>query len=174
MRVICGVLFALGIPWAMIAWIFIFGLPVVVVEEYQAGRIRAVVQLVVLWPLFAGHFPLGYLVWSRWLLIALGRRRSTRRFWVVASVHHFCWLVISLIEYLQGNSLSPVIDGYAAVVFSCVCCWRPFHVQWWRRIYLTRDRISERSSFSVTASSKIGADLMGWIVAMFSDCWRAG
>ena len=120
MRVIAAILFLLGIPWALIAWVIIFGGPAAIVEEFQAGRTKDVLNLVLFWPLWAAHICLGYYVWARWLSITRDRSRSTRRFWLVASGHHLVWIVGGVIAYVQDNSSPPVILGYAVVVF-CVC-----------------------------------------------------
>jgi hypothetical protein len=119
MRVIAAILFVLGIPWALIAWIFVLGGPAAIVEEYRAGRMMDVLDLILFWPLWAVHISLGYFIWSRWFSITRGNGKSTRRFWVLASGHHLAWIAFGVVAHLQGDS-SPAILGYAVVVF-CVC-----------------------------------------------------
>lgn len=120
MRAIAAILFVLGIPWALIAWITVFGGPGAMVEEFQAGRIKDALGFLLFWPLFAAHVALGYYVWARWFSITRDRNKSTRKFWLIASAHHLGWLALGAVSYLQDDPLPPLIMGYAVVVF-CLC-----------------------------------------------------
>jgi hypothetical protein len=120
MRVIAAILFLLGIPWALFAWILIFGGPAAIVEEFQAGRMIDVLGLSLFWPLLAAHVGLGYYVWTRWFSITRDGSKSTRRFWLIASGHHLGWLALGGISCLEDDPLPSLMLGYAAVVF-CVC-----------------------------------------------------
>ena len=120
MRVVAAILFVLGIPWALIAWMAIFGGPAAMIEEFRAGRTDAVLALMLFWPLFAAHVALGYVVWARWFSITRDSSISTRRFWLIASGHHLGWIALGGMTYLQDDPVPPAIVGYAVVV-SCVC-----------------------------------------------------
>lgn len=120
MRAIAAILFVLGIPWALIAWIALFGGPAATIEEFQAGRITSALGLIFFWPLFTAHVVLGYWIWTRWFSITRDRSRATRRFWVIASGHHLGWLAFAGIAYLQDDPVPLAISGYAIIVF-CVC-----------------------------------------------------
>lgn len=120
MRVIAAILFVLGIPWALIAWIAIVGGPAAMIEEFRAGRISSVLGLLVFCPLFAAHVGLGYWIWARWLSITRDGSKSTRRFWLIASGHHLAWLAFGGLTYLENDPVPPAIFGYAFVVF-CAC-----------------------------------------------------
>ena len=120
MRAIAAILFLLGIPWALIAWIAIFGGPAAIIEELIAGRMKDVLALILFWPIFAAHVGLGYFVWARWSVIIFDRTKSTRRFWLAAASHHLVWIAFGCIYRLLNDPLPPLILWYSAAVF-CAC-----------------------------------------------------
>ena len=113
MRALSGILFILGIPWALIAWIAIFGGPAAVFEELSAGRVIDALGMVLFWLVFAAHVAVGYFIWGRWLSIMRGRGIASRRFWLVAAAHHFGWIVFL---YLQNAPIPSLISLYAVMV----------------------------------------------------------
>mgnify|MGYP001086526079 CR=1 FL=1 len=97
MRWLAALLFVFGIPWALIA---VFGLtgPAVIAEEFNslARARRPAIEYVLtatVFLSFTAQTVCGYVVWSRWLLIATGQCKSSRLFWALAAAHHLVWLL---------------------------------------------------------------------------------
>src|SRR4051812_23392933 len=70
-RILAALLFTVGIPWALIAWIAVFGGPAAALEDlaHVERRPAALIQAPCLL-LMSAQAALGYYVWSKWLVIA--------------------------------------------------------------------------------------------------------
>ena len=140
LRVLATVLFILGIPWALIAWMAIAGAPGAAVEDVMVGiklhdahktwhaLIAAPVFL-----LFGAQAAWGYAIWwCGWLRVATGRRASAPRFWLLAALHHLIWgalPVVCLALAAKRTTISPPEKFFMAyaVPICLICGWVAWH-----------------------------------------------
>lgn len=129
MRWLAALLFVVGLPWALIAVLGVGAPVTALVRLGNATRAENVrrlettmsseptplpsnttgvevvrrlespLQMLGLACLMFIQSVAGYAIWSRWLLIAAGLRRSSRMFWSLAMIHHLFWIPFFLNAY---------------------------------------------------------------------------
>ena len=67
----------------------------------------------------AAQAALGYFIWAKWFVIALTGEGASRRFWLLASLHHLTWIPLTLYLYKQDRlSFSLAMFAYSIVVLN--------------------------------------------------------
>lgn len=120
MRIAASILVVLGIPWSLIAWIGV-GAPLAFFEDILTGQQESVFVLL-FGLLFSLQCILGYIIWFRWSSIAIGKSRSSKRFWFIALVHHLVWCshAFSVDPTFAEGFFTAIFWYSAAVAFACL------------------------------------------------------
>ena len=124
-RFLAGVLFLTGFPWASIAWVAVLGGAFAAVENvgkaflrHDPSRLANALFLL----LFSAQAACGYAIWgSGWGEIAVGRRRSSRRFWAWAATHQVIWLALFVaVSWGATRGRNPYVWYSSFVFLACV------------------------------------------------------
>jgi hypothetical protein len=126
-RALTGVLFFLGLPWALLAWFFIPTPLGIFMPRYQYGAHDVIASLVA-----SAGSGTGYFVWFGWGWFTLKGRFPLlrwRSFWLLSLFQHCAWLVIfplvreeNVVDFL-GSSEMLLLKiwtlGNAIIASSC-------------------------------------------------------
>ncbi len=111
----------------LVAWIAVLGGPAASFEDLRTALthreflLGAICQIPFLL-LLSAQAVLGYVIWAKWFLIASGKDATSRRYWSLASLHHFGWvLVAGCLNWRLTVPLSLAMFWYSVAVLVCCC-----------------------------------------------------